>query len=258
MYGIAISKVFNGWPQIYSGHDLRGRTFLGLYLATLLCGLLTLGTPTSAMLLGLALAVHISSIIDIVFVGCREWHERAVYTAMFCVVIGLAGYYPAVWLATRVAIPQRIVLDAPPLRAGDVFLYNPSAYGDDGPELGDVVMYDISAAQIGLGGTQYMIRGLRIDRVVALSGQTLSWDGKQLTLDGATAPYTPLNEELSSTKFSMKAPDGHCLILPSTDPTIGGAFSGDVWGPFCRVPHRSVRGKVFLRNQPFSRWWFVR
>jgi hypothetical protein len=229
--------------------------FLGLYLAALLWGLVILGTPTSATLLGLALAIHISSVMDVVFTGCRDWYERLVYTMAFCAAIGAVTYFPAILLATRIAIPQRIVRDAPPLQAGDVFLYNPSAYGEAGPELGDVVLYDIAPLQIAIGGTQYFFRGERIDRVVALAGQTLTWDGQQLLLDGQPAPYSPLNDELTWDKFSWQAPDDHCLILPSTDPTLN-AYP-DAWQRICTVPHGYLRGKVFLRNQPFSRLWFV-
>ena len=51
-----------GWPQHYLGHSRRGRIFLWLYLVLLLLGLLSLGTTTAAVLLGLAVAVHVPAV----------------------------------------------------------------------------------------------------------------------------------------------------------------------------------------------------
>jgi hypothetical protein len=257
--GMTLRMVVPGWPQMYAGHSLRGRLFLGLYLATLLPGLFLLGTQTSTLLLGLALATHISSIVDVVFSGCVARQERVVYTLVFCAAVGLLAYYPVVWLATRVVVPQRIVLDVAPFQAGDVFLYNPSAYGDEGPELGNVVVYDIPNARVTGVGAVYDIRGLRIDRVVAVAGQTLQWDGERLLLDGQPAPYAPLNLERLVSKFRLQVPDGYSLILPTTDPVVAEqAVTEEVWQQIGRVPHQNVRGKVFLRHQPLSRWWLVR
>jgi hypothetical protein len=59
-------------------------------------------------------------------------------------------------------------------------------------------------------------------------------------------------------KFDIKAPDGCCLILPSTDPFASEGIPNDVWKRISQVPHESVRGRVFLRHQPLSRLWLVR
>jgi hypothetical protein len=257
--GMTLRMVVPGWPQIYSGHALRGRIFLGSYLVTLLPGLFSLGTQTSTLLLGLALAVHTSSIIDIVFAGCREWQERVFYSAIFCAAVGLIAYYPTVWLVTRVVVPQRIVLDMAPFQTGDVFLYNPSAYGDEGPDLGAVVVYEIPTAMVSGVGANYEIRGLRIDRVMAKPGQTLERDGDQLLLDGQPVPYEPLNPDFPGPEFRWRVPEGYSLILPTTDPVVTEQQAADdVWQKVSMVPNGNVRGRVFLRHQPLSRWWFVR
>jgi len=226
-------------------------------------GLLFAGSTISSLLLGLALSMHISSIVDAVFTGCREWLDRAVYTGLCCLAVAGVVYFPVAWAVTRVAIPMRIALDAPPFEAGDVVIYNQSAYRHAGPEVGDVVIYDVPGARInerrgGHGNAIYDIRGLHIDRVVAAAGQKVEIRGSDVLVDGKPASALPLNPDRLPGQLSVTVPAGAYLIVPSGNPVISQGLSQQVWQQLCLVPAANVRGKVFLRNQPLRRWWFVR
>jgi signal peptidase I len=259
---VVLRMVVPGWPQACLGHAGRGRLLFRLYLGTLLPGLLFVGSTFGSLLLGLALSVHISSVLDAVFTGCRDWAGRALYTTLCCLAVGTVVYYPIVWAATRVAIPMRIALDAPPFQAGDVIVYNPSAYRRATPQVGDVVIYDVPALRISgrtaYGNAIYDIRGLHIDRVVATAGQKVDIRGPKVLVDGKPAASLPLNIERLPGQLSVTVPAGRCLIVPSGNPVIPQGTAQADWQHLSLVPATSVRGKVYLRNQPLRRWWFVR
>ena len=62
--------IIPGWPQLYLGQKIRGWFFLMSYFGFLIAGVLLLGTGFGSTLLRPApIAVHASSVIDLVFVA---------------------------------------------------------------------------------------------------------------------------------------------------------------------------------------------
>jgi hypothetical protein len=252
-----------GWAQIYIGSVQRGRLFLILYVVFLLLGLVHLGTFLGSVLLGLALSVHLSSIVDVIFSGTHAWPSRIAWTLTCWVAVGLIVYFPAIWAASWVVVPQQIAADVPPFRTGDVILYNPSAYSWSEPEIGDVVVYRIPPGRFD-GRTEqgypmvYDIQGLRIDRILAGPGQTVHWSGQQLRVDEAISEWLPLNMARIPTQFSAEVPRGCYLILPSTDPVLPLGGAPGMWRSVSLVPVGNLLGRVYLRHQPLYRFWWVR
>jgi hypothetical protein len=255
-----LRMIVPGWPQIYLGHPRRGRIMLAVYVAMLSLGLLFLGTGLGSVALGLAIAVHASSAIDVLWAGSREWQPRLTYAAVVLMGLFYLVYLPAGWLVGRVATPVPIVGRATPFEPGDVVLYNRSAYSRSAPEIGDVVLYRIppqrfTAPGPGRGPAIYDLRGERIDRVLAGPGQQVTWDNGQLWVDGQPSPWAPLNPQGLLPKLQLTVPAGHYLILPSTE-ALG--YPVEVVTRMSCIPREEILGRVYLRHQPLWRWWWIR
>jgi hypothetical protein len=263
--GVLWRTVVPGWPQIHCGQVTRGRVFLLSYLAALGLGILFAGTLLGALMFGLALALHASSVLDVVMEGTRNLSTRIIFSLSCMLVLAVGVYWPVRWLVSQVVVPQRIVVSAPPLEAGDVLWYSPSAYGRSPPEAGDVVLYLIPPVSLSGRTPQgnnavYRIEGLRIDRVVAGPGQQVEWTAEGLDVDGRPSLWRPLNPNRVPAGTKITVPAGQVCIVPSTTEVPGwvrGAAQRNI-AQLSLVPVRSVRGKVYFRSQPFWRIGWLR
>ncbi|NLY00784.1 MAG: hypothetical protein GXY83_32210 [Rhodopirellula sp.] len=259
--GALLRIVVPGWPQIFAGQTARGRLFFALYLATLLGGLLFAGTPVGGILLGLALATHASSILDVVYRGTHDTPSRIVYSAAFLLLVGIAVYLPVTWAVTRVALPRRILQDVPPFAAGDVVLCNQIAYRSGPADVGDVVLYlppQLRFQRLERYMAYYQFAGERIDRVLARGGQRVEWRQRRLWVDGVPMPWTPLNPDVLPPQLNLTVPAGSLLILPTTGLPQNFSPTAAEWQQLGVVPAGSVLARVYLRYQPLSRFWIIR
>jgi hypothetical protein len=175
--GVFLRMVVPGWPQRYLGQPQRGRIMLRLYLGLLFVGLVSVGTTFGGLVLGTALAVHISSIIDVIWPAVPGWRTRLAVTAVCVATVGLVVYAPAAWAMSRFVGVRWITIDASPPHAGDAILFRPGG----SPDVGDVVLYQITPDRVatrtaGGDAAQYVLRGEFIDRIIAGPGQTRSGD----------------------------------------------------------------------------------
>ncbi len=145
---VLLRMVVPGWAQRYAGRTVRGRRMFWCYVGCLSWGLLFAGTPLGWFLLGLAISLHAASVLDIVAATVSEFRQRLIYSGVTLVLLIVAVYYPAGWLLSQVATPQRFATAAPPFEAGDVVLVSPYAYRRSDPQLGDVVSYSLSLRYI--------------------------------------------------------------------------------------------------------------
>ncbi|HUY32844.1 MAG TPA: S26 family signal peptidase [Pirellulales bacterium] len=253
--------VLPGWSQIYQGNAARGRWFLGSYLACLLLGLGTAGSFVGSVFLGLAVAAHASSTIDVAVSGLSSRQGRQFYSLMGCLMLALMIYVPAGWLATQVASPRQLLAAAAPFHRGDVVLVNFEVYGRREPHPGEVVLYDVRRATVAsptAWRTATQIAGERIDRILAGSGQKVTIDAGRVVVDGQPVPYLPLNPKRMPATLSVEVPS-HCfLILPTTALADRYDLTGLDWQRLGLVPTSSVMGKVYLRHYPFWRFWWIR
>jgi signal peptidase I len=239
-----------GGAQFYLGRTRRGWAFLGAFGACLALAVLLLGTTVGNGLLGLAFSAHLSSMIDAIWSGSREWRTRLEYLAMTACAVALVVYWPVAALVDRYASFVRIQANAPPFAQGDVVVYNRSAYAGSPPEVGDVVLYDIARVQIG----NYLIQGARIDRILAGPGQTVVFRNAQPIVDGVPSAWRPLNANRVPAFGETRVPDGSYFILPSTDPIL----PVEQMTPAAVVPARAIRGEVVWLHRPLGRWSRVR
>jgi hypothetical protein len=251
-----------GWAHYASGQPNRGRLFLGSYAALLGLGCLFVGTTLGAILLGLAMSVHASSALEILFQIWGEWRTRIVGAVVVSAVLGLALYAPAAWFLTRLADPRVIEMAAEPFQGGDVVLCNQWAYWRTAPQVGDVVRYTMHSVDLGNvaeGNRVVRIRGGDgIDRILAQGGDEVSWENGRLSVNGHESSFKPLNPARLPATMSLTVPDGHYLIAPSIMPYLSPQTGVSLWASVSFIPARSIHGKVYLRHQPLWRLWVIR
>jgi hypothetical protein len=259
---VLLRAVIPGWSQTYQGNRLRGRCFFALYLGCVCTALLFAGSTIGSVFLGLAVSVHVSSVLDIVLPASRQLRTRFAYSLLCCAWIALVVYLPVGWLASGVAAPRQILQTMSPFQRGDVVLVNRWAYGANRPQPGDVVLYRIGGGQvrgqtIGLN-TRIVLEGERIDRILAGAGQEFVWEGGAMAVDGRPVSYRPLNPARMPAQLKMTVPANYVLIMP----TAGLADRYDLnalnWQAVSLVPEHELLGKVYLRHYPLWRLWWIR
>jgi type IV secretory pathway protease TraF len=261
--GLFGRMVVPGWPQIFTGQIARGRMFLAMYLVLMAIGLAFVGTVFGSFALGFALAVHASSVIDVLWAATTDLRTRITYAAVCITVLGVVVYLPVGWAVTRFVVPRQLVRDSPPFAAGDAVLCNRVAYRRSGPAAGDVVLFRVVPRDVQMrtaqgGNAIYRVGGEFIDRVLAGPGQSVKWEAGSLWVDGQPSPWRPLNPDAVRVGLQWTVPTGAYLVLPSTQPPGAPAYPADVWATMSLVPHESLLGRVFLRHQPLWRWWWIR
>jgi signal peptidase I len=254
---ILLRMPFAGWPHFHMGDKALGWAVLGLYLGTLLPGLVLIGSFIGSVLLGLAFSVHTSSSLSILFRygGSALGRLRAGLFVLATLALGV--YLPIGWAVSRVALPIAVNEGADPIAPGDVFLINRSAYYFSAPQPGDVVLYNSGGMRAAMPtghGQIYVPAGERIDRVLAGPGSDVRWEYGKLFVNGVESSFRPLNPRAAPAVVVVQVPAGHYFILSTTLPYLDRRLPEDYWTTLGVVSARDIEGKVYLRTQPFSRW----
>lgn len=253
-WATAIRMLVPGWPQWSRGYVTRGRLFFGVYCLLLFCGVLMSGWSIGSLCLGLAFSVHLASIVESLVVRFAQFRDRLVFTGLCGVMLALFLYIPVGWAISRVATPIQIAQRQAPFEAGDVLWYNRWA----SPTRGDLVLYEVPSAR--LGGRQrgyaanFVVQGQRINRLVALPGQAITWREGQLLVDGQPSPW----QSRFKTGNSFRVPAGYVLILPDSAIPVGANLSSADWRLLALVPQRRVAGRLYFRSQPLWRMSIIR
>lgn len=253
-----------GWAHIHAGLILRGRAFLGAYLAFLWLGLFRWGSDLGPIFLGLAFSVHASSILDIlVRQGTVRFPRMMLTAAVVFLTLGGLVYYPAGLVLSQVASPIGFLEEALPFARYDTVLVNRWAFALREPRPGDVVLFrpisdGRSRADNGVPGTRIVIEEtVLIDRVLGGPGDRVVWEKGRLSVNGAPVPWTPLVPRVLPEKLEVTVPAGVYLVLPTASRATQTAGLGD-WKTVGLITRDAIEGGAFLRPSPLSRWWFIR
>jgi signal peptidase I len=264
--GVFLRMPIPGWPQFYLGRSQLGKIFLGTYLSMLSIALFWAGTTFGGMAMGVAIACHASSILNVTIARNSDISSRFFYSiaCFFCIMTLIYG--PSTWLINQVAAPQQFLVDIPPIQAGDVVLYNPSAYRSTEPQVGDLVMYMLpnrvvlnpgNHTQINIG--EQPIAG----RIIAGPKQTVTVENQQFYIDGKPSPW----------QLSVPVKNSDAPLLPRELPSDCYYIISDI-GPIDNIPtavaiqpmevpmaqrHREIYihyilGKIYWRTQPITRF----
>jgi hypothetical protein len=262
---IVMRMALPGWPQLFLSRRLQGRIFLCGFLTFMPLGLFFAGTGLGGFFMGLALALHAASIIDIVIFFSRQRDSRLVYSLACMILVGTVLYFPAAWLITRVAVAQQFQRNADPFLAGDVILYNPSAYRRTDPQVGEIVMYRLPYAHFdipnpgGHGHAIYDFTGQIVaGRVLASPGQKLAYEKGQLKVDGRLSPWSQsVPAQFFTEGLNTTMPDGQYYILSGFTPTAQ-ELRPEILSNYTFVPRGSILGRVYFRTHPLGRFGAIR
>jgi hypothetical protein len=260
---VAARLAVPGWAHVLEGMALRGRIFLGIYLALLGLALLTWGNQAGAIFVGLAFSVHVSSALDVLVRSGAVRFPSMMATAGLVSLLLLVGVYvPAGWLVANLAQSRTFDYDVPPFRRFDVVVCNRWAFALGGPRPGDVVFVDSPRQPTAPAGNAFFARfRVRetevVDRVVGQPGDRVLWDDGKLSINGVAVPWTPLVPAKLPRRLAITVPADRYLVLPSTSIAMDPGTPPKVWEDLGVVPITAIRAGAYLRL-PVQRLWFIR
>jgi signal peptidase I len=264
--GILSRLIIPGWAHLHSGFRIRGLVFSWLYAVLLGFGLLQWGTEFGSILLGLAFAVHASSIMDILLRQGTVRFPRMIATAAFVFAgLSILIYYPAGQVLWAMAAPIEYVTDVPPFQRLDVVLVNHWAFALTNPRRGDVVLLNpntlIRRAADGpqMAHVRFAFEeNQAIDRLIGLPGDEVVWDGGKLAINGRVMSWGPLRPERLPQYLQVKVPGDRYLIFPTTSIWAGNAGTPESqWKALSLTSRSDILGGVYLRLSPITRFWFI-
>jgi hypothetical protein len=252
-----------GWAQIYLGQKTRGRLFLGVYGVFIVLTLAFLGTNLGSVLLGLAIAVHGASVIDIVLTGMSPGPSAFLHCLFYGGMVAVFVYWPVMFAFSRLAVPLQVLIATGSLEPGDIVLCDPSAYRWSSPRPGDVVIYNMNSVQFpgrmqGHRNVIYSFGGREIDRILAGPGQSATAVDGDLRIDGDPDSPKPLNEAIRFAPITLTVPPDHYLIVPSGVTLLGSLVPAQLMNQAALVPSRAIEGKIYFRKYPFGRIGVIR
>jgi hypothetical protein len=259
-WGLLLRMIIPGWPQFYRGRKLAGTIFLCGYLVSIPLGFLCFGTNLGSLFLGLVMTFHASSVADIVIAHADEGESRLVYCVACLALVGMLIYFPASLVIAHWAVPQHFLIDAPPFQAGDVIIYNPSAYRHSDPQIGDVAVYHLPNERIQVRHNLiYDFNGQEVvGRIIAGPGQRITFAKGQLKVDNQVSPWSDLFSEFYPDFAAATIPGDRYFILTGFARMMPTPVPRELWLRFSMAPRERIIGKVYFRNQPFSRFGFIR
>ena len=204
-------------------------------------------------MLGLLFGLHVASIIGLFF---RQFEEFSVRIRATVVVLFFTGllYYSLLSLIASFVVPIRFGMNTDELLAGDVLWYRPGLQ----TRPGDVVVYELPRVQIavrrGNMAVQVALQGMRVNRLVATSGQRVQWKQKRLFIDDGVCVWQPGTTMNLFASFDFLVPENSVFILPEDLVDDADLQNLSKLGPTTgTVPTTSIRGPVWLRSYPLFR-----
>lgn len=204
-------------------------------------------------MLGLLFGLHVASIIGLFF---RQFEEFSVRIRATVVVLFFTGllYYALLSLIVSFVVPIRYGMNTDELLAGDVLWYRPGYQ----TRPGDVVVYELPRVQIavrrGNMAVQVALQGIRVNRLVATSGQRVQWKQKRLFIDDGVCVWQPGTTMNLFASFDFLVPENSVFILPEDlvdDADLQNLSKlGTTTGT---VPTTLIRGPVWFRSYPLFR-----
>ena len=257
--------VVPGLAHFHLGQVYRAGAFLGAYLVLFGLAALFWGTSIGNTFLGLVFSVHASSALDVLFQCPGQIRSRWIVAGLVMTVLGLGFYVPATRALSVLADASTINANAPPFAEGDVVLTNRWAYHQSAPQPGDVVLLQLPEALVQLPGgaaqghAAVVIRqGQTIDRILAGPGSEVAIEAGHISINGEPCVWQPLGAAKMPAFLKFTLASDQYFILPSTL-TLGNErlANPELWKALCKVPRERIVGRVYLRHQPLSRWWWI-
>jgi hypothetical protein len=230
-----------GWPQMRAGRRVQGQRFLLAYLICLALSLVFYGWMLGAIFLGLAVAIHIGSIFDVIDQDapvCRRETRTGVFIIIAAVMM-LGVYGPPAYLANRFAVPYTAEQISGNIYAGDIVILNRGWNAPPAPQRGDVELYNIGTMLVG----RIRYRTQSIGRVLAVQGDHIACKDGKLYVNGQLSAWQPLGDVAWNFTGDMTIAPGTVFIPVSGLPA----------GGFAIVSVADCLGRVYWHMSPLWR-----
>ena len=248
-----------GWAHRFQGQTQRGGIFFGIWSTLLTTGLASFGSAFGSVMFGLAFAVHVGSILDLLRSTAGRTPRQIVVGGIGVGVALLALYVPLSRMVLHFVDARQWYQDAGPFASGDVVLFNPRAYVNDSPQAGDIVLFRGSDEDFRTGHVVYRMTGEAVDRVLAEPGSRVAWKSGELWVDGRQSNLRPLSGESLPDQPDLVVPANMYYIVP-TMPSTANVVLGRV-GLLSRYavlqPRQNIVGRAIVRHYPIWRWWWM-
>lgn len=248
--------IIPGLHQLLHGEPSRGKLFFGGFAIIAALTIILAGTGPGSMLLGILFAWHVVATVDVIARDFVTPSDRIRLTVVVAIGLAVALYLPAGWLVQRVGTPISIALPTRYFNPGDVVWYSQSA----DLAAGDLVLYEVSVTRaslrnVNLYNTVYQIQGDRINRLVAVAGQTVRVDRSgTLWVDGQPSPWQPSPECVLPMEKDILVRPEHVFILPENLlPGRALQLNPETALRMAMVHRNQVRGPLLGRTFPPSR-----
>jgi len=245
-----------GWAQRFRGQTQRGNIFFGIWSTLLTTGLACFGSAFGSFMLGLAFAVHVGSILDMLRATTGRTPRQILVGGMVVGVAILALYLPLSRMVLHFVDARQWYQDAGPFASGDVVLFNPRAYITASPRAGDIVLLRASDRDFRTGHVVYRVTGNAVDRVLAEPGSTVAWKNGELWVDGRRSNLRPVSGQGLPDQSDLRVPEGMYYIVRSTIPLVGGVV-GPLQQNLVLHPRGEIVGRAIVRHYPIWRWWWM-
>lgn len=254
-----LRMVLPGWGQWLLGERRIAKVFFFAWLGFILLGLLFFGTTRGSLLLGIAFSIHSFAAADLFNRHAdRSFRAQLPRSIFISIVLAMLVYAPASYLLTRVFDPITPLYPIGPYAQGSTFAVNHWAT----PDRGSVVLYDVPAyegkAQMQQHKQVIGYSGQRIDRVLAVAGDTIECRGGVVLVNGKVSEHAPLVTIRPPDLAPLEVSEGRVFILPSTakDLTFANADPG-LLGVMSIVPVESIRGVVYAKIHPLTQFRLI-
>ena len=252
--GTILRGIVPGWPQFNRGDRPRALVYFFSYVVLLMSAVVLAGTFLGSILLGLAVAMHVTSFCDAVVAVFDSLRDRLIFALTGGLVLSLAVYWPLGWLVSRVATPIQINHTIPPFQRGDVLWYSQRST----PERGELVLYSLtrvtSAGHTEAGhAATFVFEGDWIGRIIANAGESVSLKQRQLLVDGVVSEWQPAAMQNTNADTTWTIPEGHALVFPEGLVPDGAQLKVETLKMLYDVPLVRIRGHVYFRSLPLSR-----
>jgi hypothetical protein len=243
-----------GWPQWHRGSRERASLLTACFLFFLGTGLLFTGRVLGSFLLGITFSIHVASTADALVVHYASWRDRVGFTLLASLAIFFVVYFPTAWVITRFATPFQVSGPMRPFTVGDVLWCNRWNQA----EVDDWVLYEVPSFSVN-GRTergqaaQFRIEGQRINCIVAKSGDSVDWDGNQLSVNGKPSRWQLNKSGPLPRTMSWVIPKDLWLIIPNNLLPPGIHLSQSNWRRAAQIPSSQVQGKVFFQSLPLNK-----
>jgi hypothetical protein len=260
-------SVLPGWAHWHAGRRDRGRWFITAFCTLGAFGVLFYGRTLGSIFSGLAIAVHVSAIFDLInqyepprinvfgiAFDCPAW---LVSLAVMMAVL-LVLYAPIAGAIMQVAAPVEVTQSFEALQAGQVVLVNQRLGPGDQLQDGQLVLFNSSTYRVLNPFLHETVvnSNQSIGRILAGGGDMLTCVGGRVYVNGRQCLWQP--SQPISLPSAEPVSEGMFVLLWNGTDERGTAVGATIAPELLRIPRDQIDGRIYWRYQPIWKFGSIR